>query len=134
MSEHAISNARAWIESITDAITALQELESGEESVTFEGDSFDDADELRQRIDEMPLSVSVRTGWFSPGAKEDAEPEEFEILLSTGGPALRVYGEIDGTPYLQWQDWGTPWTSYHDTTNEQDDALQVFVQRFYFGD
>ncbi len=134
MSDHAIKNARAWVESITEAITALQELESGEESVTFEGESFDDADELRQRIDDMPLSVQVRTGWFAPGGKDEAEPEEFEILLSTGGPALRVYGDIGGAPSLQWQDWGTPWTSYHDTTHDQDKALSAFVGHFWLGD
>lgn len=131
---HAIANARAWAASILEAMTAYQALESGEaESVTYEGDTFEDADDLRQRIEEMPLSVQVRDGWRSPGAESDG-PEEFEILLSTGGPALRIYGEIGGHHSLQWQDWGTPWTDYRDTTDDQDQAIAAFVGLFWFGD
>ena len=132
---HAIANARAWAASIHEAMTAYQSLESGEaESVTYEGDAFEDADDLRQRIEEMPLSVQVRDGWRAPGAESDGA-EEFEILLSTGGPALRIYGEIgDAYPALQWQDWGTPWTPYRETTEEQDAAILAFVGLFYLGE
>jgi hypothetical protein len=132
---HAIGNARAWAASIHEAMTAYQALESGEaESVTYEGETFEDADELRQRIEEMPLSLQVRDGWRSPG-EERADPEEFEILLSTGGPALRIYGEIGAAyPALQWQDWGTPWTDFRDTTDAQDEAISAFVGLFWFGD
>ena len=136
---HAISNACAWAASIHEAMTAYQSLESGEaESVTYEGESFDDADDLRQRIEEMPLSVQVRGGWYSPGDHEgqaSRQAEEFEILLSTGGPALRIYGEIgDAYPALQWQDWGTPWSPYRETTEEQDAAILAFVGLFYLGE
>ena len=134
MTDHAISNARAWAETIAEAMGALRQLDRGEaEAVRFEGGSFDSADELRERIEQMPLSVQVRDGWRSPGG-EKADAEEFEILLSTGGPALRVYGEIGGCHALQWQDWGTPWTDYHDTTDEQDEALSDFVGLFYLED
>jgi len=132
---HAIGNARAWAASIHEAMTAYRQLESGEaESVTYEGEAFEDADDLRQRIEEMPLSVQVRDGWRSPGAESDG-PEQFEILLSTGGPALRITGEI-GTafPALQWQDWGTPWTDFGDTTEGQDEAITAFVGLFWFGE
>lgn len=134
MSDHAIGNAKAWLGTITAAVAAMHALEQGAESAEFDGETFTDYDDVRQRIDEMPLSVQVRTGWFAPGAKDDAMPEEFEILLSTGGPALRIFGDIGGEPLLQWQDWGTPWTTYHDTTDEEDEALQVFVGNFWLGD
>lgn len=134
MSDHAISKARAWADLICEAMAALAALEDGDaETVSFNNETFDDADTLRKRIQEMPLSFQVRGGWYSPGG-DKPDPEEYEILLSTGGPALRIFGEIDGIPSLQWQDWGTPWTDYNDTTNEQDEAISGFVGLFWFGD
>jgi len=133
MTDHAISNARAWAETICKGIAALRALEGGEETASFDGEEFDDADTVRERLEEMPLSVRVRDGWRSPGDESDG-PEEFEILLSTGGPALRIYGKIDGEHALQWQDWGTPWTDYRDTTDEQDQAIATFVGLFYLGE
>ena len=133
MSEHAISNAKGWLSTITGAIAAIALLEEGEEGETvaeFDGETFTYVDDVRQRIHEMPLSVLIRDGWRQPG--ERGEPAEFEILLSTGGPALRIYGDIGGEPFLQWQDWGTPWTTYHDTTGEEDEALRAFTNHFYF--
>ena len=73
-------------------------------------------DEARERIDEDPLSVEVRSGWTTPG--EEMEAEEFCLLLSTGGPAVRIVGELDrGQPTRAWlevQDWFEPWTQYHE--------------------
>lgn len=87
----------------------------------------------------MPLSVLVRSGWHSPG--ETFESAEFEILLSTGGPACRILGELDRgsvawqagcRPILQHQDWFKPWTesSYEVDTN----ALLWFCEQFYYGE
>jgi hypothetical protein len=60
------------------------------------------------------------------------------ILLSTGGPALRIRGELDEykQPYRAWleyQDWFTPWTEYHGD-NVDTDALLAFAAYFYFGE
>lgn len=133
---HAIRNARAWAESILEAMTAYKALEKGEgESVTYDGETFTDADELRQRIEEMPLSVAVRGGWYSPGDEDKGgEAEEFQILLSTGGPALRLVGDIGSRASLEYQDWGIPWTEYRETTDAEDDAIEAFVGLFWFGD
>lgn len=94
------------------------------------GYPFKDADDVRQRIEESPLSVQVRSGWYSPGGHDPANPpEEFEILLSTGGPALRIRGELDehcqpSRAWLEYQDWGTPWTEFHgEGAASQDDLL-----------
>lgn len=130
MSDHAIASARGWLSTITAAIAAIAALNDGEEIAEIDGDSFTSEDDVQQLIHEMPLSVLVRDGWRQPG--ERSAPAEFEILLGTGGPATRIYGDIGGTPQLQWQDWGTPWTTYHDTTEEEDEALQAFVNHFYF--
>jgi len=50
--------------------------------------------DIMDQIIEMPLSVSVRSGWQQPGVN-DQSPEEYELLLGTGGPAVRVYGRLD---------------------------------------
>jgi hypothetical protein len=72
-------------------------------------------DEAQTRIYEDPLSVQVRSDWTDPGATMVAG--EFMILLCTGGPAVRIVGELDdnGDParaWMEFQDWGTPWTRY----------------------
>jgi hypothetical protein len=46
------------------------------------------------------------------------EPTEFQVLITTGGPGLRLTGELcNGEPercWLEHQDWGTPWTRWFD--------------------
>jgi hypothetical protein len=102
---------------------------------SIEPDDFEfDEDEARQTIQDDALSVLVRSDWYELGS-EDNEPAEFEILLCTGGPAVRIVGDLDGgspsRPRLQYQDWGTPWTEYFDVER---DTLQTFCEQFYFGD
>jgi hypothetical protein len=100
-----------------------------------EPDDFEfDEDEARQTINEDPLSVQVRSGWAN--SAEEFEPEEFEILLCTGGPACRIVGDIGEhgepeRPRLQHQDWGTPWTEYFDVDRE---VLLTYCRQFYFGE
>ena len=64
-------------------------------------------------------------------------PEEFKNLLTWGGAALRIIGELDNygpvNPKLQFQDWGTPWTDFEIKTESQQDALNWFCNCFYFG-
>lgn len=114
---------------------AVFDAAHGDELATLEKelDGYDDADDARQRIEEGPLSVEVRSGWVSPG--EDMEAEEFCILLCTGGPAARIRGELDqyGQPdraWLEYQDWGTPWTQYFDADQE---TLLSYCRCFHFG-
>lgn len=100
-----------------------------------EAESTDDA---RERIEEDALSVEVRSDWHAPG--ESAEPSEFCILLCTGGPAVRIVGELDcgqpSRPRLQYQDWFTPWSDLILTADDgiDDDALQAYCECFYFGE
>lgn len=123
-----------WIQENGDELREL------EEAVTVDGDAMSDADAARERIQESPLSVMVRGDWYSPGQAHDAlEPVEFEILLSTGGPALRIRGELDEhcQPYRAWfeyQDWGTPWTEFHGEGAPAQETLLAFCQCFYFGE
>ncbi len=106
----------------------LAELES-------EAGECESEDDARQRIDEDPLSVEIRSGWTTPG--ETLELEEFCILLCTGGPAVRIRGELDrGEPSRAWvehQDWGTPWTEIGFEPGEHG-AILTYARCFYFGE
>lgn len=115
-----------WYEHDPDGAELLKNLE------TAAGDCTDE-DDARQAIHEDPLSVCVRSDWQMLG--EDLEPAEFEILLSTGGPATRIVGGLDQyrepvTARLEVQDWGTPWTQYFDADQ---DVLLAYAACFCFG-
>ena len=125
---HAAENAAAWYADIK----ALMERNASL--------SLDELQELHEEIQAGPLSVLVRDGWRAPyGASEGAE--EYEILLSTGGPALRVYGRLGehGEPesaVLQYQDWGTPWTDWYPEEHDSEVArvILAYARCFSFGE
>tara|TARA_Y100000114_G_scaffold12016_1_gene9651 strand:+ start:63 stop:458 length:396 start_codon:yes stop_codon:yes gene_type:complete len=123
---HALNNAIGHIESM---------VEDFKKDKIFENlKDFESQDQLRESILNSALSVEFRSGWET--FKEDFEPKEFKILLSWGGPALRVIGELDNygpvNPKLQYQDWGTLWTDL-EITEDQQEALNWFCNCFYFG-
>jgi hypothetical protein len=150
---HAEENAKGWYETIEEQVAAMEmdwnrykELketdvndlteEEKEELKELEETAreFENYDDVIERIQEEPLSVHVRSGWYNPGENE-VMPEEFEILLSTGGPALRMIGDLDEhlqpcNCRLEHQDWFKPWTEYHDVDS---DVLEKWANVFYFG-
>ena len=90
-------------------------------------------EQAQQRIEEDALSVSVRSDWVCPG--EDMAPCEFNILLATGGPAVRIVGDLDDnnepcSARLEVQDWFKPWTEY---VPADSDTLLAYCRCFYFG-
>lgn len=101
-------------------------------------------------IHEDALSVEVRSGWYTLESDSDRSPAEYLILLATGGPAVRIVGELrQGEPSsarLETQDWGTPWTEYRGVEvtrgkrkGELDDCpdeevLLDYARCFYFGE
>ncbi len=106
--------------------------------IADEGDreQYHNEEQARQSISEDPIGLQVRSGWHTPG--EEEAPTEYEILLCTGGPAVRITGELDRfsqpeTADLEYQDWFTPWMPYCDTTTEDNKALLTYAQQFYFG-
>ena len=112
----------AWVD---DNAAELLELEEA-------AGEYDSQDEAEQAIQDDPLSVEVRSGWMTPG--EELTPSEFCILLCTGGPAVRIVGELDdnGEPsraWMEYQDWGTPWTEYVEAGST---TLLDYARRFYF--
>lgn len=121
-----------------DGDWATANPEDAEELAQLESErgEAEDMEDAERRIAEDPLQVLVRCDWFCPGSSDSrAEPTEFEILLTTGGPAVRIRGELDNSQptraYLQVQDWGTPWTDYLEADG---DVLLTYAQQFYFGD
>lgn len=128
--EHAKSNAKGWYETIKGQVAALRVAAANP------GDC--DREAAEQTIQEGPLEVAVRDGWHSPGQPSQEGPEEFYILLSTGGPALRIWGTIGahGEPKdceLQMQDWGTPWTKWAPEPYDETfhDTLLAYASCFY---
>ena len=103
----------------------LRDLEAAAGDCTSEEDA-------RQRIKEDPL-VEVRSGWTAPDNSMKAE--KFCLLLSTGGPATRIVGDLDrdspSEPRLEVQDGFKPWTEY---CPAEEDVLQAYCECFYFGE
>lgn len=116
----------SWEEENAEELAELEEARNG----------CADREEAEQAISEDPLSVEVRSGWHSLG--ETLEASEFAILLCTGGPAVRILGELDDNnepsrAWLEYQDWGTPWTEKPNRPGDMD-TLLTYCQQFYFGE
>lgn len=120
---HAIDNAKTWLETIEDLCRRMRSLDP------------DEVEAANDEVQDSALAVEVRGGWRSPG--QDRHPEEYRICLTTGGPGLQITGDLDGNQYpdsavLLWQDWGTPWTAL-ELGPEQRAAVLTFARCFYFG-
>lgn len=124
-------------EETAEAIAALAAWDdaNAEELNTLEHETNGCADEseAHEALSNDPLCVDFRTGWTSYG--DTPIPEEFRILLCTGGPAVQIRGELDteGRPYRAWleyQDWGTPWTQYFEASS---DTLCEYAAHFIEG-
>jgi seryl-tRNA synthetase len=131
------TNLAETTDALNEAREALTkwETDNAEELAELEDAAGDctDEDAARDNIQEDPLEVQVRSDWTNPG--ETLEAGEFMILLCTGGPAVRIVGELDrGTPcraWLEYQDWGTPWTQWF---GAKSDTLCEYAANFFFGE
>jgi len=139
---HAERNADGHAASILEMYRAWKALNEGEATAQFEGEEYTDTGDLTSRATEAALDAQVREGWHQLGT--EADDGEFQILLTWGGPALRIIGALEGgepsEAEFEIQDWGTPWTGYEprfaaaDDEQEWPDALLWFVGCFYFGE
>lgn len=121
--DNAKSQAGSQYESIRDMLDVYDKAETEQER-----------DEAESRMMENALSVEVRSMWHTPGGDNTAA--EYTILLFTGGPAVRIIGELNryaqaDTARIEYQDWGTPWTELY-LTQEETQTLLAYAQRFYF--
>lgn len=130
-----------WALAFPDENDRLAEIEEERAALFKELDeieaeigSCESREDAEQRIQEGALEVQVRSGWHEPGDSE-AEPEEFYILLCTGGPAVRIRGELNrGEPtraWIEYQDWFEPWKEY---IGADQATLLVYCRCFYFGE
>jgi hypothetical protein len=120
----------AQFRSIGDMVEALNAAQKAENQ---------DAEEAaREAIEQDALSVEVRSGWYTPSGK--GEPEEFKILLCTGGPAAQIKGELGehSEPSKAWievQDWFQPWTRLDLSSEENaEETLLAYARVFYWGE
>lgn len=129
----------AWDEN-SDVETMRDDVAQLIEDETLEPSDFEwDEDDARQTIQDDALEVQVRGDWHNPGDEDASKPSEFYILLCTGGPAVRIMGELNshGEPDRAWiehQDWGTPWTHLCGLDSDQTEALLTYCQQFFFGE
>jgi hypothetical protein len=114
------------------AFSCLRELVEVLEAADDQTDS-EVYEAAREAIEHDPLSIEVRSDWREVG-EPDSTPCEYRILLSTGGPATRIVGELDNaepsSACLQVQDWGTPWTE----VASDEETLLTYARVFYWGD
>ncbi len=120
----AQDQARCQLESIVEMIAAMNTGPYGERETA------------RETILEDALSVEVRTAWHSP-TSERVAPSEYCILLSTGGPACRIVGDLTehgdvDSARIEYQDWGTPWTQLFSLTDDEEEALLGYANQFCF--
>lgn len=153
MSDNSYSQAAAQAHSIVTMVAALEvdydRLEELRDMEDLDDDEREELEELEsaangcadyeealQVIQEDALSVEVRSSWHSPG--DMPSPDEFKILLCTGGPAVQIRGELGGfnepsRAWLEHQDWFESWERYSSGDITQA-TLLTYCRQFYFGE
>lgn len=134
--KHAMQQARAQYDCIADMILRLAVAE--EQAHTGPDETGASMRDIHDDIHDSPLSLLVRDGWREPGA--GASPEEYELLLYTGGPAVRICGQLDSycqpiSAQLDCQGWGTPWTDAREVLPDNwQEVLMSYVNHFFYGE
>ena len=132
---HALDNCKGQLETIVELYNRFNFDETDDQA-------REEGEELAR---EMALSVCWKSDdWQAVGDQANFTPTKGQVLISWGGPACRVVCDIeDGyptNPEIQWQDWGTPWTTPSikceleldfDTAHE---ALVWFINLFWGGE
>lgn len=116
------------VETLREELAALKAAQDADDATA--------EDEARDTINSGPLSVEVRSDWHTISGDTDAG--EYRLLMSWGGPASQITGELNGdnepeSAYFEYQDWGTPWTRAR-LSGEQEDVLLAYAREFYFGE
>lgn len=135
--ESCISNLREMLDQLDHARRCDGEEIDGEPCEHKDDPDWHDEDLAEHTISNDPLSIQVQGDWHAIGEESDDRNGRFEILLTTGGPAARILGELrDGQPYRAWfeyQDWFKPWTEVIlDSANHA--TILEYAQYFYFGE
>jgi len=99
-------------------------------------EQYHDREDALEYIYELPLEICVRTGWEPVGGPRKRLADEYYILLCSGGPAVRIWGELDDygepcTAVLEYQDWFTEWVP-HTGGHQHKDELLEFARCFSY--
>jgi len=128
-SDHALTNCKGQLENIIE-LYKLRDIDDPER-------------DIEEEARDMALDVCWKSDdWQAVG--EELTPTKGRVLLTTGGPACQVICNLDGAypsdPEIQWQDWGTPWTTPSIQRELEldfelaDSALEWFINLFYWGE
>ena len=114
--DHAREQAKAQLQSITEMVGTLRAAIEDDASL----------EEAVEAIQADALDVDKGT------------VDEYTILLCTGGPAVRIIGILSqyaepDSARIEYQDWGTPWTDFPLTSEEEAIVLE-YAQQFYYGE
>lgn len=131
----ARDQASSQLESIDEMLRVLAHAqteshtnEDCDDNLYKDTENAHDEDAALQAIQEDALEINTRT--------EFNGEKEYMILLCTGGPACRIIGDIDehdqpSSARLEYQDWGTPWTDYP-LTQDNEQTLIEYARHYYF--
>lgn len=115
----------SMLDESADDIEELAELEDAA------GDC-ESQDEARERIQDDPLSIELRSDWGDVGSTLAAS--EARIVLCTGGPHVEILCDLDrgqpSRPRVIYKDWGTSGELF----DFDRDAVLTYLQEFYFGE
>lgn len=140
MADHreAMKQGQAQLDSIKEMVAELQRTQADDFEPSDDDLHRHAAFERAERaIHEDALSVEVRSGWCAVD-DDRGNPEEYRILLCTGGPACQIVGKLNEhgepeTASMQVQDWGIPWMTMH-LKREDEEAMLAYARCFYFGE
>lgn len=89
-----------------------------------------DQEEAIQAIQDDPLEILVRSDWHPPFTGEHGDNIELQVLLCTGGPAVRIIADLEDGEVtdsrIEYQDWGTPWLGLLTYTHEDKQAVREY--------
>lgn len=118
-------HAIAWAQEFPEDAEELAGLEDAA------GDCSDE-EEARERIQDDPLSIEVRSDWCS--SADDMEPSEARIVLCTGGPHVEILCDLDrgqpSRPRVIYKDWGTSGELF----DFDHDAVTTYLEQLYFAE
>ena len=134
---HALTNCKGQLENIIELYKLSQQA--------YKEGSGNDERDFNEEATDMALDVCWKSDeWQAVGSSEGFTPTKGRVLLTTGGPACQVVCDLDGdvasNPEIQWQDWGTPWTTPSIQGELQLDfdtataALEWFIALFWWGE
>ena len=149
---HALENAKAIAAQLDQAGRLLALIDAGPYEPDEDEDDSADYEEMRRLAAELcigdpddgpPTDEQVHdylheyglsfelTATYRPGELPD-EPDGFDWLISTGGPAARIIGSYSGYDAVgvrvQHQDWFKPWTDGPPLTHYAVQAVKVVAQ------